>query len=170
MLLRVTMNLVIETMKEQDWPAVREIYREGINTGHATFETEAPTWEQWDSDHLADCRLVAKCDGQVVGWVALSPVSRRKVYSGVVEVSLYVKASARRQGIGKTLLAAAIEESERAGIWTLQSMTFPENSASIALQESCGFRQVGRREHIGQMNGHWRDVILMERRSKKVGI
>lgn len=149
---------------------MREIYREGINTGDATFETEAPTWEQWDSDHLADCRLVAKCDGQVVRWVALSPVSRRRVYSGVAEVSLYVRTSARRQGIGKTLLAAAIEESERAGIWTLQSMTFPENAASIALQESCGFRQVGRREHIGQMNGHWRDVILMERRSKKVGI
>ncbi len=164
------MNYVIAKMKGDDWLEVKSIYQEGIVTGDATFEIDAPDWEQWDKSHLIDCRLVAKSGKKVVGWIALSPVSNRCVYKGVVEVSLYVKDSFRGQGIGKALLKAAIEESERLGIWSLQSGTFPENTASIALQKSCGFREVGIREKIGCMNGRWRNVILMERRSKVVGV
>ena len=164
------MDIVIEKMKDQDWPAIKSIYEEGIATGDATFEVDAPDWEQWDKSHLRDCRLVAKSGGEIIGWFALSPISDRCVYEGVAEGSLYVKSSARGQGVGKVLLKAAIEESERIGIWTLQSGTFPENTASIAMQKACGFREVGIREKIGCMNGKWRDVILMERRSKSVGI
>ncbi len=161
------MTFTIEKMKDEDWPMVQSIYKEGIATGNATFETDAPEWELWDKSHLRGCRLVAKSKGQVIGWAALSTVSSRRVYRGVAEVSLYVKSSARGAGVGKVLLRALIEESEREGIWTLQGMTFPENTASIALQKSCGFREVGYRERIGQMNGLWRNVILMERRSNK---
>lgn len=164
------MKFTVEKMKDQDWPAVKEIYQEGIDTSDATFETEAPSWQQWDNAHLKDCRLVAKTAGQIVGWVALSPVSDRCAYRGVAEVSLYVISSARGQGVGKALLKAAIEESEQIGIWTLQGGTFPENTASIALQKSCGFRKAGIREKIGCMNGRWRDIVLMERRSKRIGI
>ncbi len=163
------MDFTIGRMKDEDWPAVKSIYQEGIATGNATFETDVPEWEEWDKSHLRDCRLVAKSAGEIIGWVALSPVSNRCVYQGVAEVSLYVKSSARGQGIGKVLLKAAIAESEHIGIWTLQSGTFAENVVSIALQKSCGFREVGYRERIGQMNSVWRDVILMERRSKSVG-
>ena len=163
------MDLVITPMRPDDWEAVRTIYLEGIATGHATFEPDAPAWEAWDRGHLRACRLVARAGGEVVGWAALSPVSTRRVYAGVAEVSLYVQSSARGQGVGKALLQALIAESERAGFWTLQGATFPENAASLALQRSCGFREVGRRERIGQMNGVWRDVILMERRSPTVG-
>jgi phosphinothricin acetyltransferase len=165
----MTQNLSIEPMQPADWPAVRAIYREGIATGNATFETEAPEWEQWDSGHLPICRLVARRDGQIVGWAALSPVSGRCVYAGVAEVSVYVAAAARGQGVGKALLAALVAESERAGLWTLQAGIFPENAASLALHRACGFREVGRRERIGQMHGVWRDIVLMERRSKIVG-
>ena len=164
------MDFTVDKMKKEDWSAVQSTYQEGIATGNATFETEVPEWEKWDNNHLRDCRLVARVKGQVAGWVALSPVSNRCIYSGVAEVSLYVKVSARGQGIGKALLQAVIKESENAGIWTLQGGSFPENIASIALQKACGFREVGRRERIGQMDGVWRDVILMERRSKVVGI
>jgi phosphinothricin acetyltransferase len=164
------MNFTIEKMKDEDWPAVKEIYQEGINTGNATFEAEAPGWKQWNKSHLRECRLVAKSEGKIVGWVALSPVSERCAYRGVAEVSLYVISSARGQGVGKALLKAVIEESQRAGIWTLQAGTFPENVASLALQKSCGFRVVGTREKIGYMNGRWSDVVLTERRSKVVGI
>ncbi len=157
-------------MRDEDWDAVRAIYREGIATGNATYETDAPAWEVWDKDHLRACRLVAKADGRVVGWAALSPVSGRCVYAGVAEVSIYVSASARGRGIGRTLLGALIEASERAGLWTLQAGVFPENAASLALHRACGFRELGRREHVGQMNGVWRDVVLMERRSQVVGI
>jgi len=157
-------------MRDEDWDAVRAIYREGIVTGNATFETDAPAWEAWDKGHLRACRLVARADGRVMGWAALSPVSGRCVYAGVAEVSVYVSASARGQGIGKALLGALVEESERAGLWTLQAGIFPENMASIVLHRAHGFREVGRRERIGQMNGVWRDVVLMERRSKAVGI
>jgi L-amino acid N-acyltransferase YncA len=161
------MEFKVEKMTEHDWKEVQSIYQEGISTGNATFETDTPEWDEWDKSHLRDCRLVAKSKGQVVGWAALSPVSTRRVYSGVAEVSLYVKSSARGVGVGKALLRALIKESERVGIWTLQGMTFPDNTASIALQKACGFREVGYRERIGQMNGIWRDVILMERRSSK---
>ncbi len=164
------MDCVIEKMKDEDWPVVKTIYEEGIATGDATFEADAPDWEQWNKSHLRDCRLVAKSSDEIIGWFALSPVSDRCAYVGVAEGSLYVKSSARGQGVGKTLLKAAIEESERIGIWTLQSGTFPENTASIAMQKACGFREVGVREKIGCMNGQWRDVVLMERRSKVVGV
>jgi L-amino acid N-acyltransferase YncA len=164
------MEFKIEKMKDEDWPYVQSIYRQGMSTGDATFETDAPEWENWDTGHLKDCRLVAKPEDEIIGWVALGPVSARCVYKGVAEVSLYVKESARGQGVGKALLKAVIRESESIGIWTLQSGTFPENTASIALQKSCGFRQVGTREKLGCMNGKWRDVVLLERRSKFVGI
>ena len=166
----INMDIIIEKMKDEDWPEVKEIYQDGMNTGNATFEAEAPEWEQWDKTHLSDCRLVAKSGVEIVGWAALSSVSGRCVYKGVAEVSLYVRDSFRDQGIGTALLKATIEESQRAGIWTLQSGTFPENAASIAIQKACGFREVGIREKIGCMNGKWCDVVLMERRSKVVGI
>jgi L-amino acid N-acyltransferase YncA len=164
------MNLTIENMKLKDWDAVHSIYQEGLAAGNATFETNAPDWEDWDQSHLHHCRLVAKRKDQIVGWAALSPVSSRYVYRGVAEVSIYIAAAARGLGIGKTLLQALIEESERAGIWTLQAGIFPENVASITLHKACGFREVGVRERIGQMNGVWRDVVLMERRSKVVDL
>jgi L-amino acid N-acyltransferase YncA len=163
------MDFIVEKMKVEDWGSVRSIYREGIATGNATFEKDVPEWQEWDRRHLGDCRFVARREGQVVGWGALSPVSSRCVYAGVAEVSIYVAALARGQGIGKTLLRALIEESERQGIWALQAGVFPENEASIALHKAWGFREVGYREKIGQMNGHWRDVILLERRSEVVG-
>ncbi len=164
------MEISIREMKDEDWPEVKTIHRQGIATGGATFESEAPDWEHWDKSHLSDCRLVVIFGDEIVGWAALSPVSNRCVYKGVAELSLYVRDSFRGQGIGTELLKATIEESQRAGIWTLQSGTFPENVASIAIQKACGFREVGIREKIGCMNGKWRDVILMERRSKVVGI
>jgi L-amino acid N-acyltransferase YncA len=157
-------------MRDEDWDAVRAIYREGIATGNATFETDVPEWEAWDKGHLCACRLVAKADGRVVGWAALNPYSSRRAYAGVAGLSIYVSATARGQGIGRALLGALIEASERAGLWTLQAGIFPENAASLALHRACGFREVGRRERIGQLNGVWRDVVLMERRSKVVGI
>ncbi len=173
------MNVTVEEMLAGDWKAVRAIYRQGIATGNATFETDAPAWDEWDANHRRDCRLVARGDdsprsaaegeGRVVGWAALSPVSGRCIYAGVAEVSVYVAAPARGAGVGKALLQALVVESERAGIWTLQGGIFPENAASIALHEACGFRQVGVRERIGQMESVWRDVVLMERRSEEVG-
>ncbi|MBI1745743.1 MAG: N-acetyltransferase [Acidobacteria bacterium] len=158
------MDFTLERMTDQDWEAVKSIYQEGIAGGNSTFETEASVWELWDANHLPVSRLVARVAGRVVGWTALSPVSRRRVYSGVAEVSLYVAAAARGQGVGKSLLSALIAESERAGIWTLQGGIFPENVASLRLTKSCGFREVGYRERIGQMDGVWRNVILVERR------
>jgi L-amino acid N-acyltransferase YncA len=165
------MNVIINEMRNEDWEAVRAIYQQGIATGNATFEQDAPEWETWDSAHLKDCRLVARGkDGEVLGWVALSPVSGRCVYAGVASLSVYVAPAARGQGVGKALLRAAIEASERQNIWTLEAGIFPENEASIALHSSCGFRIVGRRERIGQMDGAWRDTVLMERRSSTVGV
>jgi len=163
------MNLLIETMKPAHWPAVREIYREGIETGQATFETAVPNWEVWNNGHRPDCRLIALINKQIMGWAALSPISKRQVYNGVAEVSIYIAASARGQGIGKTLMQALITVSEEVGIWTLQSSVFPENAASVALHEAFGFRIVGRRERIAQMHGSWRDTVLLERRSEITG-
>jgi L-amino acid N-acyltransferase YncA len=163
-------ELAIEKMKPENWEAVRSIYREGLATENATFEMNAPEWKDWDQNHLRHCRLVVKRKDQIVGWAALSPVSSRSVYRGVAEISIYIAATARGLGIGKALLHTLIEEAERTGIWTLQAGIFPENAASIALHKACGFREVGVRERIGQMKGVWRDVILMERRSKVVGI
>ena len=156
-------------MTPQDWPVVREIYQQGIDTGQATFETEAPDWEQWNAQHRADCRLVAEEEGQVVGWAALTAVSERCVYGGVAEVSVYVAETAWGRGIGKALLQALIASSEQAGIWTLQAGIFPENRASLALHQSSGFRVFGVRERLGQLFGTWRDVVLLERRSPVVG-
>lgn len=152
-------------MSERNWEAVRRIYREGIDTGNATFETEAPEWERWDSAHLPRCRLVACEAGAVMGWAALSPVSTRRVYRGVAEVSVYVAESARGRGVGLALLEALVAESEQQGIWTLQAGIFPENTASLELHRKCGFRVVGERERIGKLGGVWRDVLLLERRS-----
>ena len=163
-------DVVIERMKVKDWDTVRAIYQEGIATGNATFETDVPAWEKWNASHLSDCRFVAREGDQIVGWAALSPASSRCVYAGVAEVSVYVAASARGRGVGTALLRALVAESERQGIWTLQAGIFPENEASIALHESCGFRVVGRRERLGQVKGIWRDVVLMERRSSVVGV
>jgi L-amino acid N-acyltransferase YncA len=157
-------------MQPEDWPAVREIYREGIATGNATFETELPDWEKWDSAHRKDCRLISRSGGRVVGWASLSPVSARHVYSGVGEVSVYVAAGVRGGGVGKALLQALIEESEGKEIWTLQAGIFAENVASIALHKSCGFREVGVRRRIGKLGEVWRDVLLLERRSATVGV
>lgn len=157
-------------MRETDWPAVRAIYQEGIATGQATFETAAPEWEVWDAGHRPDCRLVARQGEQVIGWAALSPVSRRAVYRGVAEVSIYVAEAARGRGVGRALLAALIEASEAAGVWTLQASVFSENEASVALHLSWGFRVVGRRERIGLHHGVWRDTLMLERRSSKAGV
>jgi phosphinothricin acetyltransferase len=156
-------------MVDQDWPAVRDIHLEGIRTGDATFESEPPEWATWDAGHLRSCRLVAAEGDRAVGWAALSPVSSRCVYAGVAEVSVYVGTASSGRGIGKRLLGALVEESERHGLWTLQAGIFPENQASIALHQRCGFRVVGRRERLGQMNGRWRDVLLLERRSSVAG-
>ena len=164
------MKSVIEKMRPEHWPRVRAIYLEGIATGHATFETEAPGWERWDSSHLTFARLVALADaGQVAGWAALGPVSARKVYEGVAEVSVYVGEAFRGAGVGRALLEALVRESEVGGVWTLQASVFPENAASVALHLACGFREVGRRERVGRLGGVWRDTILLERRSRVVG-
>jgi phosphinothricin acetyltransferase len=162
------MNL--DELKPEDWPAVRAIYEAGIATGQATFETATPAWESWDAAHRADCRLVARRDGQVIGWAALSPVSGRCVYGGVAEVSVYVDPAWKGRGIGKTLLQALVTASEEAGLWTLQASIFPENVASVRLHHACGFRTVGTRERLGQQHGRWRDVVLLERRSTVVGV
>lgn len=164
------MNYEITFMRPENWPSVREIYSEGIATGNATFETELPDWEKWDSGHRKDCRLIARQGEQILGWAALSPVSARQVYAGVAEVSVYVAAVARGIGVGKALLHALIAESESQGIWTLQAGIFPENVGSIALHKSCGFRQVGTRQRIGKLGEVWRDVLLLERRSATTGI
>jgi L-amino acid N-acyltransferase YncA len=152
-------------MSADDWPAVRSIYLEGIATGNATFEKAAPDRERWDEGHLPTCRLVARAADEVVGWAALSPVSRRPVYAGVAEVSVYISERARGQGVGTALLARLVADSEREGIWTLQAGIFPENTASIELHQRAGFRVVGVREKLGSMDGRWRDVVLMERRT-----
>lgn len=162
-------SVEIRSMSAGDWPEVARIYREGIETGHATFETEVPSWDGWNDAHLDAPRPVALLDGSVGGWAALSPVSGRCVYAGVAEVSVYVDAGSRGRGVGTRLLEALVEGSEEEGIWTLQAGIFPENEASIALHERCGFRVVGIRERLGKLNDSWRDVVLMERRSPEVG-
>jgi len=156
-------------MTPEQWPQVKAVYLSGIETGQATFETELPAWESWDASHLPFARLVGEEGDQIVGWAALSPVSQRKAYSGVAEVSVYVAANSRGRGVGRALLEKLIEESERNGVWTLQAVVFPENAATLALHRRCGFRDVGRRERISKLNGVWRDTVLLERRSKTVG-
>jgi phosphinothricin acetyltransferase len=160
----------IDAMVAADWPNVSAIYLEGIATGNATFETLAPSWEEFDRGHLPFARLVARQGRTVAGWVALSKVSNRSCYAGVAEMSVYVASWARGKRIGSALMGAAIAESERNGIWTLQGAIFAENQASLKLCEAAGFRQVGHHERIGQNQGKWRDTILVERRSKVVGV
>ena len=186
--------VLIEPMTPADWPAVRRIYAEGIATGQATFETEAPGWDAWNRAHLPLCRLVARAAGSgngndsgregdsssgsnggnnagaVLAWAALSPVSGRACYAGVAEHSIYVDAADRGRGIGKLLLGELARQSEAAGIWTLQSSVFPENAASIAIHLACGFRILGRRKRVAMHNGVWRDTVIMERRSNVVGV
>ena len=164
------MSILIEAMSLTDWDEVRAIYLDGIATGNATFEVEAPTWERWDSGHHPFARLVARDAGRVVGWAAISPVSARLCYRGVAEVSVYVGASERRRGIGRLLLMAVVAESEREGIWTLRGATLAENEASLQLQRGCGFREIGRCERVAQLRGVWRDTVLTERRSAVVGV
>lgn len=159
----------IDVMTPADWDEVSAVYAEGIATRNATFETELPSWQQWDASHLAHCRFVARDTSRLLGWAALSPVSRRHCYRGVAEVSVYVRESSRGHGVGRALLGQLVEASEAAGIWTLQGSTFPENEASLHLQTACGFRVVGCRERVAQLDGRWRDTVLTERRSTRVG-
>ena len=163
------MNFEIMRMDEHDSPEVLTVYEEGIATRQATFETSVPSWEQWESAHLTECRFVAKAEGILLGWAALSSTSHRKCYSGVAEVSVYVREKSRGQGIGEALLEKIIAESEASGFWTLQGVTFPENTISLRLQARCGFREIGRRERIAKLDGVWRDTVLTERRSQRVG-
>jgi L-amino acid N-acyltransferase YncA len=164
----MTGGSLIEPLRPGDWEPVRAIYLEGIATGHATFETGAPSWEKWDADHLRPARLVSRDGAAILGWAALGPASGRCVYAGVAEVSVYVAASARGRGVGRALLGALIKASEDEGIWTLQAGVFPENVASLAVHRRCGFRVVGTRERLGKLGKTWRDVILLERRSPRV--
>jgi phosphinothricin acetyltransferase len=156
-------------LRPEDWPEVRAIYEEGIRDADATFETEPPSWERWDAAH-PQIRLVAVRDGSVVGWAALSPASSRRCYRGVGEVSVYVAGAARGAGLGHQLLEELVARSEQAGYWTLTAGVFPENEASLRLHRACGFREIGVRERLGESNGVWRDVLLLERRSEAVGV
>ncbi len=166
----MTQLIQIEPMIPAHWPAVATIYKEGIETGMATFEKEVPSWEKWDNNHIKNCRLVAIIHTSVVGWASLSSVSSRCVYGGVAEVSVYVASSVRGKGIGEQLLNRLITESESNAYWTLQSGIFPDNKASIKLHKKNGFRSIGFRERIGKLDGVWKDNIVMERRSKKAGL
>jgi phosphinothricin acetyltransferase len=164
------MQMRIEPMTVNDWPAVRAIYEEGLATGMGSFEVSSPEWEQWDAARLPHSRFVARDDdGAVIGWAAISPFSQRKCYAGVAENGRLRGAAARGKGVGRALLEAVIDSSEAHGVWTLQGATIADNSVSLALQARCGFRVVGRRERIAQRDGVWRDTILTERRSEKIG-
>jgi phosphinothricin acetyltransferase len=163
------MNFAIDELRPGDWDQIRQIYLDGLATGQASFEVDAPSWEAWNKNHHGHSRLVARQNGRVIAWAALAPVSARQCYGGVAEVSLYVAANQRGKGVGRRLLQAVIESSERHGIWSLCGATFPENQASIRLQLACGFRIVGRCERVAQHHGVWRDTILTERRSRVMG-
>lgn len=158
----------IRKMNDEDWKTVMEIYQEGIASGNATFQMEPPEWQEWDSSHLRECRYVACVENSVVGWAALSPYSRRNAYRGVAELSIYVGSGYQGSGVGKALLSELVRGSEKAGFWTLLAGIFPENQASIALHLGLGFREVGCREKVGEMQGVWRDVLIFERRSRTV--
>jgi phosphinothricin acetyltransferase len=160
---------MIDRMTAADAEPVLRIYDEGLATGTATFETTVPSWQEWDREHIETCRVVARDGDDVLGWAALTPVSDRCVYGGVAELCVYVAAAARGGGVGKALLNALVQASEGAGYWTLQAGIFAENTASIALHQACGFRTVGTRERLGQLEGVWHDVLLLERRSDTVG-
>ncbi|HET6692262.1 MAG TPA: GNAT family N-acetyltransferase [Miltoncostaeaceae bacterium] len=157
-------ELEIVEMRPRDWDRVAEIFAEGIATGDSTFETEVPTWERWDADHLPEPRLVARLGDRVVGWGAANRTSIRRVYRGVAEVSVYVAEEARGEGVGQPLLTALAEAAHDAGLWTLEAIVIDGNTASARMVEACGFRLVGRRERLGELRGRWRDVLLYERR------
>jgi L-amino acid N-acyltransferase YncA len=161
-------SVELRHLEPGDWAAVAEIYWDGMRDGLATFQTEVPSWEAWDAAHLPGHRLVAELLGEVVGWAALSPASTRHCYAGVVENSVYIGRAARGLGIGRALLEELIAGAEAAGIWTIQTSIFPENRASLALHERCGFRVVGHRERIGKRDGIWRDTVFLERRSEGI--
>jgi L-amino acid N-acyltransferase YncA len=163
-----TPALTIEDLRPEHWPEVARIYAEGIATGDATFETDVPSWERWDEAHLSTHRFVALRDGELVGWVAVLPVTDRCVYGGVVEDSVYVDERARGLGVGRLLLERLISATEEAGIWTIQTGIFPENQTSLRVHERVGFEVVGRRKRLGKLHGVWRDVLLLERRSSLV--
>lgn len=160
----------IRKMTEADWPRVSEIYADGIATGYATFETTIPAYSDWDKAHLEQCRLVVQEKENILGWAALSPVSSRCVYGGVAEISVYIGKDYRGLGLGTLLMKTLIQKSEEIGLWTLQSGIFPENQGSAKLHEKMGFRYIGKRERVGKINGHWKDNLLFERRSKTVGV
>jgi len=162
--------VLIRTFEQPDYPFVQSIYQQGIDTGNATFQQTSKSWDEWDNSMLSHSRIVSVENNNILGWAALSAISNRDVYSGVAEVSVYVAASAQGQGIGKSLLAKLILESEKNNIWMLQAAIFPENISSLKLHKNNGFRQLGIREKLGKMNGVWRDVVLIERRSTVVGI
>lgn len=162
------MSILLQPLLANHWPEVSRIYREGINTGIATFETSSPSWESWDRSHLPHSRWIAILNDQIVGWAALSPVSDRCVYGGVGEVSVYVDQNSKGKGIGRQLLEKVLTSSEKNGIWTVTAAMFPENIASIILHEKCGFRKIGYREKIGKLDGMWRDTVLFERRSSTI--
>jgi L-amino acid N-acyltransferase YncA len=164
MLVTAPPTVEVRTLLPEDWSAVAEIYWDGIRGGLATFETEVPSWEAWDAAHLPEHRLVAAVPGEVVGWAALSPASSRRCYAGVVENSVYVAREAQGQGIGRLLLDALLKGARKAGLWTVQTSIFPENRASLALHERCGFRVVGMRERIAKRDGLWRDTVFLEKR------
>lgn len=159
----------IRALKASDDDAVRSIYLEGIATGNATFETVAPNWQEWDAAHLKHSRIVMVAGKVIAGWAALSPVSKREVYRGVAEVSVYVAAEYRGKGIGDQLLEALVAESEKNGIWTLTASIFAENAASLKLHEKHGFKMLGRRTRIAKLHGIWRDTLFLERRSAVTG-
>lgn len=162
--------MTVRDLRQDDWPAVAEIYRQGIEAGDATFERDVPSWEAWDAGRRSDGRLVAERDGVVVGFAALSPVSTRPVYAGVAEVMVYVAEDARGEGIGGRLMTALVQAAEHARVWTLQASIFPENEASLRAHARAGFRVVGTRERIGRFHdGRWRDTVMVERRSEVVG-
>lgn len=161
-------GIALGPLRAEDWEEVAAIYAQGIATRNATFETEVPTFDRWDRAHLSEHRLVARIDDAIVGWAALAPVSDRCVYGGVAEDSVYVAADARGRGVGRALLSTLVERAEDAGIWTVQTGIFPENAVSVQLHLRCGFRVVGRRERLAQLDGVWRDVLFLERRSAKL--
>lgn len=166
----VLVDVTVRAMTTSDWPAVREIYSAGIATGAATFETAVPDWPGWDATHTAHRFVATGPDGAVLGWAACSPVSDRCAYAGVAEVSVYVADLARGRGVGSALLGTLVAATEADGFWTLQAGILAENAASIALHTRHGFRTVGTRERLGRIDGVWRDVVLMERRSTVAGV
>ena len=160
----------IRTFKKSDFSSVKSIYQQGIDTGNATFQNKAKGWNEWNASFLTNCRIVAEMNEEVVGWAALSATSNRTVYNGVAEVSIYIAKNYANYGIGNSLLSELVSKSENEGIWTLQAGIFPENESSIAIHSKNGFKTIGVREKLGKMNGAWRDILFMERRSKVVGI